>query len=110
MDRFNIKSFNIGFEVPFFDLSNQEGIPELSTNISNKYLNWFDVLKTEISMLVLPNTNKLLLYTLIVRSDMDIANSDTYVNEWNEMKSGVKELLIEYFKSKNLEFRIIEEE
>lgn len=109
MDRFILKSWSIGLEVPFFDMNDQTGVSELGSSISDKYRNWFDTLQSNITVLKLPNTNQLILYSIIVRIDLDLVNMDTFESEWGEMRVGIEETFVEFMKVRNQEYRIVKE-
>lgn len=107
MDRFTLKSWAVGFEVPFFDVDNNVGYEELISELSSKYRNWFDVLKTELSIVELPNTNSVILYTFVIRVDSDLVNSDTFESEWSQVQSEVTDVLRGWIEKQKLEYQII---
>jgi hypothetical protein len=109
MDRFTLKSWSVGFEVPFFNENTQDGMDKLSGKLAKQYKNWSDTLKTEFVFFQLPTQNMLILYTLVIRVDVDLINSDTFKEEWNEVTEGITKVIGEFLEHNKLEYRILKE-
>lgn len=105
--RYNLKMFSIGYEVPFLDLNNTDGKSDLVQSIVDTYKNWFDVLNAKLDILQLPNTNQLLLYYIIVRVDNDLINIDTFESDWTKMQDQVKQAIEKFLDSRNLIYKVL---
>lgn len=110
VDKFSLRSFSVAFEVPFFDRSNTIGYNELAHDISSRYRDWFDALKTELSVIELPSTNKLILYTIVIRVDSDLATRNTIDSDWERMQIELINDLEKFMKVNKLDYRIIKQE
>lgn len=107
MERFYLKTWCIGFEVPFLNIEDPEGQSELARDVSERYLNWFDCLKVSLDVLKLPNTNELVLFTIIVRVDLDLANPDTLEEDWDKMKTDLQSSIEKFLTKRKLTYKIL---
>lgn len=107
--RFYLKTFAIGFEIPFYDSQDKTGVNELAASVANSYLSCVDSLESSMSTIDTSTGNTILLYTLVVRVDMDLANPDEFQADWNRMKSNIEQAFDTYLKQRNLEYRIIKQ-
>lgn len=107
MERFYLKTWSIGFEVPFLDTEDPQGQAELASDVSDRYLNWFDCLRVSLETLELPNTNQLVLFTIVVRVDTDLTNPDTLESDWNKMKADLQSVIEKFLNGRNLTYKIL---
>lgn len=107
MERFYLKTFSIGFEVPFLDTEDPQGQVELANDVSERYLNWFDCLKVSLETLELPNTNQLVLFTIVVRVDTDLVNPETLESDWNKMQNDLQSAVEKFLQGRNLTYKIL---
>jgi hypothetical protein len=108
MEKFSLKTYCIGFIVPFFDTSDQTGFVELAQQITKRYYEWFDVLKVELERKDNPDQNPILLFTLVVRVDNSLVRPEQLEQDWSKMIVGIKEDMDEFLKLRKLCYEIIE--
>lgn len=108
--KYYLKSWHIGFEVPFLDLEDPTGLTELSNKVTNRYLDWFDCQMVELTVKELKNQNQLVLFSIVVKVDPNLADSSSLIDEWNKMKEDLEEICIDFLKTRNLIYKIIRHE
>lgn len=106
-DKYYLKAYHIGYEVPIYDLEDTEGQDDLARGICSKYLDWFDVIEVEIKIHQLQNTNYLLLFNLVTKVDMNSVDIDTMNEDWKKMQTDISAEIEKYLESKNLIFKPI---
>ena len=80
MERFYLKTWSIGFEVPFLDTEDPQGQAELASDVSDRYLNWFDCLRVSL---------------------------DTLESDWNKMKADLQSVIEKFLNGRNLTYKIL---
>jgi len=106
-EKFKLRSWSIGFEVPFYNPEDTTGVDTLSSNLASRYRDWFDALKVDLSIIELPSTNRLILYTIVIREDIEYTNKSTLEEDWTSMQNEVQSDLENFLKLRNLEFRVL---
>lgn len=89
MSRYCLRSMEIGFEVPFIDFNQSNGVSDLSRSITDKYLSWFDIIKVGLKLYQLPNLNHILLFYLVVRIDNSCIDQGRSKKEWEVLKTSI---------------------
>jgi len=109
MERFTLRSWSVGFEVPFFNENTQKGMDDLPAKLAKQYKSWSDTLHSEMKFFQLPTQNMLILFTIVIRVDVDLINSDTFKSEWVEVTEGLTKVISDFLKKNKLEYRILKE-
>lgn len=108
MSRFKLKTYTVGFIVPFFDESDPSHLDVLSSNISDKYCDWFDTLSVNLYIKTMPDQNKIILFDLVVRVDTLNVSKDKLELDWKHMQDGIKSDMDEFLKSRKLIYKLLE--
>jgi len=108
MSKFTLKTYCIGFIVPFFDTEEQTGYVELAQKLTDRYCEWFDTLKVDLEKKVYPDQNPILLFTLVVRVDHSLVNNTQLEEDWAKMIEGIKEDMAEFLTLRKLCYEVIE--
>lgn len=103
--RYSLKSMSIGFEIPYLDAEDDNGKSELTTSIASRYLGFFDVLKNDLEILELPNSNYLFLFTLVVRIDNNTITRRGLEDEWIKLEDNLSKDLETFLKGRNIFYR-----
>lgn len=121
-DRFYLKSFQIGFEVPFLNLEDPTGLKELAQKVTNCVAQFdsldvgIDILKypvvmdgddIDLNIKELPNTNSLMLFYIVARVDSLDTDKEHQEIEWNKMTENLISIVKEFLEFKKLIYRII---
>lgn len=107
-EKFNLATWSIGYEVPFFDIQAATGVEALSQGISSKYYNWFDCLALDFRLVKLPSENYMILFTIVVRIDNELVNIESWKSDWESMKTGISEVIKDFLNSNKVnEYRVI---
>lgn len=102
MERFQLKSFSIAFDVPFFNLCNQSGLGDLTEKLNNQYLPMFDCLNIDLKLLDL-DTKYILLYNIVILVDtIDLSQSELD-SKWNSMKTDSEKYVCDFLDTCILE-------
>lgn len=103
--RYSLKSMTIGFEIPLLDTTDSKGNEELANSIASRYLGFFDVLKNDLEVLELPNSNYLFLFTLVVRIDNNTVTRRGLEEEWTKLEDNLSKDLETFLKGRNIIYR-----
>lgn len=105
-NRFYLKNWSIGMEIPFPTEGFSKGIEALQRSLVDSYCNWFDCLNVQLPYLEMPNGNMMLLFTITVMVDSDLVNSN---ESWDEMKISIEASLKKFLEDNNVKqpYRIL---
>lgn len=110
MERFNLKSWCVGFEVPFIDEIDSTKIVELSSKLKELYKDWFESILMELNTIQISNQNYLLLFNVVIMVDsLDETDVEESKNDWNEFKDLATQHIDEFLKSTKLPYKLIHE-
>jgi len=123
-DRFSLKTFSIAYELPFFDINDQDKLMELAVSLSKVRKDLIDALNhnleffkfgesslndKEVSIKAIEENNILFLFTLVARVDSNYVNEEEFKEIWDRIKKDVESCMTEFMENNNLMFRIIRE-
>lgn len=103
-----LKSLAIGYEVPSFNLDNKNN-SRLAQNIHELYLSQVDVIKNDLELLELPNTNYLFMFTLVLKIDYGLMPRRDLETYFKNLESSISKEIEEYLISNNVMFKKIEQ-
>lgn len=104
---YSLKSLAIGYEVPSFNLDNNNN-SRLAQNIHELYLSQVDVIKNDLELLELPNTNYLFMFTLVLKIDYGLMSRRDLDAYFKNLESSISKEIEEYLISNNVMFNKIE--
>lgn len=105
-----IKTISIGYEIPSeFDLYNEHAA-QFSENVRSKYLEFYEVLKNELILVELPNSNYLVLFSAILMFTQSSLPKDSINFICNKLNSEIATELKDFLDSNGVHNRLIEQE
>lgn len=106
---YGILSNAIAFEVPFIDFNslNSDDYNKLATDLTDSYLDWFEVLSNDIQLLERSPKNYIFLHSMVIRADYKSIGYYEVKSQWDELKIKMEKLLSNYLSSMNIEYKLI---
>jgi len=124
-DRFALKTFSIAYELPFFDLNDQQKLTELGQSLASVKRTLVETLSISIDYFqygngplgtddlpqpkIIEENNILFLFTLVIRVDKNFMTEDEFKETWNTITSEVEASMTGFMEANKLMYRIIRE-
>lgn len=124
-DRFALKTFSIAYELPFFDLSDQQKLTELGQSLANVKRTLVETLSISIDYFqygngpldvdklpqpkIIEENNILFLFTMVIRIDKNFMTEDEFKETWNTIINEVEASMTGFMEANKLMYRIIRE-